>query len=527
MAWTNLIAAIDAVITSNGANQITGQILREILTLNIVPQLGAAKFKGIAVPATSPGTPQSDVFFLASEKGTYSNFGGAVIAKAGIYAFRYSGSAWVLDTILAIEDSDIVGDRYATTSADSRALKASGSISFTVKPFLHYVQHQDILIVNDAANFMRATVDSYDSDTGALVATITKGVGAGTYNSWEINLGSNVPTWGTILGTLSNQTDLQAAFDLKATVAALNAVVSTADDLAAIVSGLSTDLSTLSDAVTLNTDFVNRFDLSGSTTDEVLTYDGTEWVSAPGAGGNLPNLVEGEMVIGNASNQGVAITRQNLGQQKPLFEKSVFGAFFKISMITAWDALERADTTTVPLGTADSGQAYVQLEGTNNYSGGASTRSITGVGITGISATGLLQSSSARSGFRLDLSVLSGGTIRLGGAVLWVDSDNYVKIVAAQNNIQVIEKVGGGAETVLASELFPNQSLLARNPIDLVISYTGSSSLLGVASVVGQNQVPAVSITAFANGTEINYFGFLTTADASVTNWALTKASFV
>jgi hypothetical protein len=45
MAWENLISAIEAVITTNGNNEITGQVLRELLTNNIVPQLGLGNFK--------------------------------------------------------------------------------------------------------------------------------------------------------------------------------------------------------------------------------------------------------------------------------------------------------------------------------------------------------------------------------------------------------------------------------------------------------------------------------------------------
>lgn len=93
MAWTNLISAIEAVITANGSNEITGTILKDLLVNNIVPQLGAAEFKGFAETSTDPGTPQSDVFYIAKSDGVYSNFGGIEISSE--FAFiAYQGTTW-------------------------------------------------------------------------------------------------------------------------------------------------------------------------------------------------------------------------------------------------------------------------------------------------------------------------------------------------------------------------------------------------------------------------------------------------
>jgi hypothetical protein len=272
MSWTNLISAVNAVITSNGANEITGQVLRELLTVNVIPILGSSKYKGLAIPSTSPGTPQYDVFYIASQAGTYANFGGAVIPKAGIYTLRYVTNAWVLDTILAIEDSAIVGDRYATISTNSKALKSSGSISYTVKPFLSYVAEQDIIIAANAGAYMRARVTSYNSTTGALVADVKEAIGAGTYTAWVINLGSLVPYWGDVLGTLSDQTDLQTALNLKANTSDLTA--------------LSNTVSNLSDAVSLLQDFRDEFNLTGASNGDTLIYNGTDWLPSAGFGGN-------------------------------------------------------------------------------------------------------------------------------------------------------------------------------------------------------------------------------------------------
>lgn len=81
------------------------------------------------------------------------------------------------------------GDRFSTTSVDSRLMGVSPpDLTFTVDTNLAYVPAQPIIISYDAFNYMDATVVSYNSITGVLVATITAVTGAGTYAAWNISL---------------------------------------------------------------------------------------------------------------------------------------------------------------------------------------------------------------------------------------------------------------------------------------------------------------------------------------------------
>jgi hypothetical protein len=52
-------------------------------------------FKGVAEPATNPGTPDGVVFYLASAKGTYSNFGGYVHDGERTVVLSNSTGSWV------------------------------------------------------------------------------------------------------------------------------------------------------------------------------------------------------------------------------------------------------------------------------------------------------------------------------------------------------------------------------------------------------------------------------------------------
>ena len=78
--YANLKATINANIKANGNEEITGPILNTVLN-QAVTTLGAGyQYMGVATPATSPGTPDANVFYIAATPGTYTNFGGKVVA---------------------------------------------------------------------------------------------------------------------------------------------------------------------------------------------------------------------------------------------------------------------------------------------------------------------------------------------------------------------------------------------------------------------------------------------------------------
>lgn len=91
--YSTLKDAIADVIKTNGKNAITGAILQSAL-LSMIDSLGVAgfQFKGLATPETNPGTPDQNVFYLATTPGTYSNFNANVVDNGKIVIFTYKGS---------------------------------------------------------------------------------------------------------------------------------------------------------------------------------------------------------------------------------------------------------------------------------------------------------------------------------------------------------------------------------------------------------------------------------------------------
>lgn len=92
--WSELKASVAEVIKTNGNQEITGQVLRNVLNSIISNVGGNASFVDIAIPSTNPGTPDGPVFYLATQNGTYSNFGGIVVENEAAILL-HNGSTWV------------------------------------------------------------------------------------------------------------------------------------------------------------------------------------------------------------------------------------------------------------------------------------------------------------------------------------------------------------------------------------------------------------------------------------------------
>lgn len=90
--YEQLKQAISDVIKTNGNQEITGAIMQNAL-LSIISTVGGnATFAGIATPDTNPGTPDQNVFWIASRNGTYSNFGGIIVEYEVVILYNKNGT---------------------------------------------------------------------------------------------------------------------------------------------------------------------------------------------------------------------------------------------------------------------------------------------------------------------------------------------------------------------------------------------------------------------------------------------------
>ena len=207
----------------------------------------ASSFSGSGLDATLSANPSENSTFRYSGL-QVQNFGGTMSVTATGLTFPNSSTQTVAfpgfnNTALtgnptaptpATSDNDTsiattayvkaqaFGDRYLSTSTTSNTV-SNGNKTFTIGTGLSYTPTQNITISYDASNHMHGEVLTYDSGTGVLTVDVNHHTGSGTYASWVVNVGGVTPAtsvaWGAITGTLSTQTDLQNALDLKAPLA--------------------------------------------------------------------------------------------------------------------------------------------------------------------------------------------------------------------------------------------------------------------------------------------------------------------
>lgn len=146
--YTELKAAIAAVIKANGKNEITGAIMQNVLN-TIVSTVGANRtFVGIANKNTNPGTPDGNVFYIAYTAGNYVNFqfgAGYLTVKPGELAILYNETTNWGKFVIGMSSDGVIAlanttnqinatGRYAYT--DTGIVKGSNAGSQKVRTFL-------------------------------------------------------------------------------------------------------------------------------------------------------------------------------------------------------------------------------------------------------------------------------------------------------------------------------------------------------------------------------------------------------
>lgn len=146
--WSVLKAAVADVIKTNGNQEITGQLLRNVLN-NIISSVGEnASFVDVATPTTNPGTPDGNVFYIAYTAGNYANFqskAGNLTVNPGELAILYNEMTGWGKSVIGMSSDGVIAladitnqinatGRYAYT--DTGIVKGSNAGSQKVRTFL-------------------------------------------------------------------------------------------------------------------------------------------------------------------------------------------------------------------------------------------------------------------------------------------------------------------------------------------------------------------------------------------------------
>ena len=206
----------------------------------------------------------------------------------------------------------------------------------------------------------------------------------------------------------------------------------------------------------------------------------------------------------------------------------ILGGIEKISASKIYDAFERTATTAgAAVGSADSGQSYVQLEGTNTYDGSAATRSLEGTGVVGILNSGILNAG-VRAGFNILANYAASGSslTSVAAVYLWIDVDNWVKFELTQGSIIVRERVIG-TTSLIETASFPNVGQFRRCLNDIQINYSSQQNVISAVSKGAGISITPFTSSIISQASDIAYFALGIDGDACISNWVLTRAPFV
>lgn len=126
--YTDLKAAIRQVIKANDNQEITGQIMQDVLLSMINSIDSGALFAGIAVPTTNPGTPDCNVFYLAGQAGTYVNFGQITVPENSIYIISNQTGSWIGSSVYALQVVQTTGQSTSAVMSQKAVTEAIDEI---------------------------------------------------------------------------------------------------------------------------------------------------------------------------------------------------------------------------------------------------------------------------------------------------------------------------------------------------------------------------------------------------------------
>lgn len=161
--YEQLKQAVSDVIKTNGKQEITGAILESAL-LSIISIVGEnSTFAGIAVPETNPGTPDQNVFYIASQAGNYSNFGSIKLVDQVLILSNKNGYWVKFDT--GITTAEKVTELEERSNANSAYIKLTLGYIGVDMPYMIEVGRKYKLTYNgDISNYRSNNIYGYTSE---------------------------------------------------------------------------------------------------------------------------------------------------------------------------------------------------------------------------------------------------------------------------------------------------------------------------------------------------------------------------
>ena len=173
--YSNTKAKINEKITTNSAQAITGNILNDVLQA-MVDSLGADyQFGGLVQPGSTFTAGEQPVVFLATTPGTYTNFGGLVVADGDVALLVWSGTAWSKQTpdIATRTEVSQLGQKVTDIDCGLVLLNESASPSGTIPiPTLSLGKKYYVKFTLSVSKTLAVTLRAAEGSAGAITQTI-------------------------------------------------------------------------------------------------------------------------------------------------------------------------------------------------------------------------------------------------------------------------------------------------------------------------------------------------------------------
>lgn len=515
MAWSNLKAAIAQIIKTNGNQEITGQLLQNVLN-NIVSSVGENfSFAGIATPSTSPGTPDGNVFYLAFKNGEYPNFSGIALKNAGLYIiYNTVSGTWTTSRIVfnsickTLNNSiyyEVIGSTITPriyksgTSVNSSNLISIPNTDFTCYNVAKqtdsgaYANVPAVIIFDKNFKFIKAIFNKESNTTEIRKSELPSDAAFFIMQSKDLN---------AIPYTDFGETNNEKIYD---TGISFFHILSTNSEISASVSGVADSVSAIADNVSIEADAVNtELLVSGG-----MASNSGYYISSRifGLGGKLKAINFADLqysefsgkkvkiVVGQAVNDAANIAIKNI------IEISVSGKAIDLSELN----IEIPTNGLVGLVNDNGIFPKYSNNASKGYKSYLANSSI---------AVGKIYSASASKGLYFPFNIEVKAKEPLTGEIekLATTLDNFVKISSTTAVTYNLPKITtSGSQAVSPLSWIASKVFIFGGTVKKAYFYSGSEELQGqtayivVAEKISDDKATIISRTAFSvSGTEID-----------------------
>lgn len=122
--YSNTKATIAANVYTNHNNEVTAAMVKAGINAVVDTLIaGGFLYKGVATTSTNPGSPDANVFYIATAPGTYTNFGSLVVNDGEVAILKYNGS-WTKEVTGAATSAEVAALGQEVDGLDYRVFGA-------------------------------------------------------------------------------------------------------------------------------------------------------------------------------------------------------------------------------------------------------------------------------------------------------------------------------------------------------------------------------------------------------------------